>query len=279
MSDWLYAQAGQIVQPDPKLWSGLLNYQLQDPTRVFCTNIERLLMFWKLSPHMMEVAAANIRAQYEVILDAGTSYQMPETPEAFDKMLATEISARAKRKYRETGSLKEATGYDIKRGVNVFDEFLRRNTSLDGAVRALLESQITLAWTAFETLSEDVWQAVQACHPQSVTTRPNFRRLESIRATYRGLLPTSENINTILSDSEIRKLNLVRNIVVHKGGIVDQEFLDQAEKIAWHVSDPLYKLIHIDGARVKELVNPAIRAGEDLIRAVDKWLAAKKPAL
>jgi hypothetical protein len=275
MSEWLYAQAGQIVPPDSQLWFKLLNHQLHTPTEAFCASFERLHKFWELAPHMMEITAVNIIAQYDVIFDAGKTYKPPSNEEAFKEMLGREIIARAEQKFKETGSLKEATGYDLDRGIKAFEQFVKRNTLLDGAVRAVLESQLTLSWTAFETLAEDAWKAALVCHPGCGAKSPYFRRLESIRETYRSLSPTSGEINAILSNPDLRKLNLVRNVLVHKSGIVDQQFLDGAAEIAWSVSDLHDQLIHIDGARVKELVNPVIRCGEELILAVDRWVTGK----
>jgi hypothetical protein len=275
MSEWLYAYAGQITPPDSKLWLKLLNPQLHVSTEAFCSSMERLRKFWELSPHMMEVTAANIKALHDFIFEAGRTYQVPETREAFEKLMVGEITKRAEQKFKETGSLKEATGYDLERGIKAFDEFLKRTTTLDGAVRAVLESQITLSWTAFETLAEDLWNAALACHPGSATQKPYFRRLESIRETYKGLSPTSNEINAVLANPDLRKLNLVRNVLIHKAGIVDQQFLDGAADIAWNSGDTLSQLIRIDGARVKELVNPVVRSGEELIRSVDRWITAK----
>ena len=275
MSEWLYAQAGQIAPVDSGLWLKLLSPSLHAPTDAFSASVERLHKFWELSPHMMEVTAANIKAQHDFIFQAGKTYQVPATKEAFEKLMVEEIKKRAEKKFKETGSLKDAIGYDLERGIKAFDEFLKRTTTLDGAVRAVLESQITLSWTAFETLAEDLWNAALACHPGSATQKPYFRRLESIRETYKCLSPTSNEINAVLASPDLRKLNLVRNVLIHKAGIVDQQFLDGAAEIAWNSGDTLGQLIRIDGARVKELVNPMVRSGEELIRSVDRWITAK----
>jgi hypothetical protein len=238
--------------------------------------MERLREFWQLAPHMMEVTAANLLAQHEFIFEAGKTYQVPPTEEEFNKLMVEEITKRAAKKYKQTGSLKEATGYDIERGIKAFDGFLRHTTSLDGAVRAILESQITLSWSAFEALAEDLWNAALACHPGSATQKPHFRRLQSIRESYKSLSPTSNEINAVLANPDLRKLNLVRNVLIHKAGIVDQQFLDGAGEIGWNSGNNLGQLIRIDGARVKELVSPLVQSSERLIRSVDKWITGKR---
>jgi hypothetical protein len=94
LADWLHAQIGQIKLPDPQLWFKLLNHQLNGPTQAFCVSFERLRRFWELAPHMMEVTAATIIAQYDVRFDAGKTYQLPSNKEDLEKMLIKEVIAR-----------------------------------------------------------------------------------------------------------------------------------------------------------------------------------------
>lgn len=276
MSEWLYAQAGQIKPLDSKLWFDLLNARLQKPTDAFDKSIIRLRKFWELAPHIMEVTAANVKALHDFIFEAGKTYQVPATEEEFNKLMISEIARRAEEKYKETGSLKEATGFDLGRGIEAFDKFLRRTTTLDEAIRALLEAQLVGAWSAFETLTEELWNATSSYFPDDFNFKPRFRRLESIRDTYKQLIPASDEINEILANNDLRKLNLVRNVLVHRAGKVDYDFLDGAEKIGWNSGEIIDRPIIINGRRVKELVNPVVKAGEDLIRALDRWITSKK---
>lgn len=114
-----------------------------------------------------------------------------------------------------------------------------------------------------------------------------FRRLETIREAFASFVPVTATINgqfkspntdiiSILANPDLRKLNLVRNVIVHKSGIVDGEFLTEAGKIDWIVSDQENQPIQINGRRVRELVSPVVQAGESLIRAVDHWITLHK---
>jgi hypothetical protein len=78
MSELLYAEAGQIEDTDPDLWLALVNPQLHRPADAFCTSIKRLRRFWSFAPHMMELVATNINAQWEVILDCGGIVPRPK---------------------------------------------------------------------------------------------------------------------------------------------------------------------------------------------------------
>lgn len=276
MSEWLYSQAGQIVRPDSNTWFQLLNGRLQVPTEAFCSSIERLRKFWELAPHMMEVTTININALASVVLPT-LSKSAFKTEKDFNEALAKEATERVQRKYEATGSFRQATGYDLDRALSIFENFLKRTTTLDGAVRAVLESQLTLGWTAFETLTEGLWKAAASYFPDSTVgfDNPHFRSLRAIRETYKELSPTGNEINDILGNPDLRKLSLVRNVLVHKSGIVDYTFLDGAAEIGWTVKDVIDQPIKIDGLRVKELMNPVIETARALILALDKWITAK----
>lgn len=158
MSEWIYSQAGQVTRASEGLWLDLLNHELIAPARAFYSSIERLRKFWELAPHMMEVARFNISANlaspvlYKKHLYAGE--------QEFQAAIAEETRARLQKQYDETGSLK-ATGYDIDRAIEVFDKYFIKGTTFDEAVRAVLESQLSGAWTAFEVLSEDTWKGLR----------------------------------------------------------------------------------------------------------------------
>jgi hypothetical protein len=197
-----------------------------------------------------------------------------------------EVITRIKSKYEETGSLKEAADYDLERGIKVFSDYVRKTTTLDYGVRAVLEAQLILAWTAFETLAEDLWKGAQELHSTSLAPQGYFRRLDSIKDAYASFsavnvtingypkTPTA-NINVLFSKPDLRKLNLIRNLLVHKAGIVDQIFLSDTAKIDWIVPDQLGQPVQLDGLRVRELINPVIEAGQKLIRSVDCWMNLK----
>lgn len=272
MSEWLYAQAGQIEPTDSGIWLRVVNPGLHIPTEAFCSSINRLRRFWELAPHMMELVAGNIIAQYQVILDAGRGFELPSDPKDFDEALTAEVRKRMEKKYSETGSLEEATGYNLKRSITNMERWIDTFPQIGNAIRALLESQLTLTWTAFETLSEDLWiQSVRRYHEDE--KKPRFRRLATIRESYHQL--KNPEIDAILADVGLRKLNLVRNLILHKSGKVDEEFLREASIISWDTKEFEGKVITINGAMVKELANPVIRSSQELIRAIDKWMVMR----
>jgi hypothetical protein len=197
-----------------------------------------------------------------------------------------------------------------------------------GGVEAILVTQITMAWTAFESLATDLWiEAVNArpislgykalIAPPSRQDRPerihpttsitdekhsidsiridvlrrhrfnlenkigavvwssrkfNFNRLNGIQYAYS--LMFGEGAKSVFKKYDrMRIAEAVRNLLVHKGGVVDEQFRDRVKK-----DSSLSKLnendrLPIDGTLALDLTDTSVRCGIDLIEMVDTWLS------
>jgi hypothetical protein len=155
-----------------------------------------------------------------------------------------------------------------------FEALVQTDSEIDKAVYATFSSQLSAIWTAFETLSADLWSTILACKPKAVGQPQQYshQSLKKLRDAFSALSPRSQEIDEILADAALRRLNLVRNVLLHRAGQIDQQFLNGAAEIHWLVADQLGQPISLDGRKVRELVNPAIDIGVSLIRAVDKWI-------
>jgi hypothetical protein len=100
-----------------------------------------------------------------------------------------------------------------------------------------------------------------------------FQRLEGIRAAYSAAFSKkSEKVDGALSHECLDVLCHIRNLIVHRAGIVDARFVsdtlqyDAAPKVAAGHS------LEVTGSVVVELANPVIECGVELISAVLDWL-------
>jgi hypothetical protein len=106
-------------------------------------------------------------------------------------------------------------------------------------------------------------------------TRFDFTSVSGIEKAYRDTLGVSEAMKRSLDSVTLRGLEVIRNVVVHRGGVVDQAFKDRVRKfeaqegVEYAVGSPL----PLDGRVVSKLVAAALEAGCDLLRFVDDWLA------
>lgn len=134
-----------------------------------------------------------------------------------------------------------------------FEEYKKQQIDAFGG------SLVIEAWTLFESLSEDLWEAALNFHPTilgslngkakitfddlqrngfSVHNKMGtllkrkeavgFRTLRDIRESYRLAFSDQYNdIEAILNDKGLQYAAAVRNLLIHKRGIIDKEFEEQ----------------------------------------------------
>ena len=104
--------------------------------------------------------------------------------------------------------------------------------------------------------------------------RFRFDTLESLRIAYAAAFCQDyDRIDDLLANKEIDALALIRNLLVHKGGVADQRYLDRASGLPNCPVADLWNPLHLDGEIVADVVSPVVRCGRDLIDAVDTWVA------
>ena len=157
----------------------------------------------------------------------------------------------------------------------------------NGALHGLLQTIIIQAWSAFEVLSEDLYKNSIKENLTSISefTRKEanqhflgFASRERIRNTYPFVFKSyNSEITRPLVSTDIDALALVRNVLVHKAGVIDQMFMDgsaMVPQLASFRSLGLGTEIQITGPWVRTLVDPVIPIGYDLLNAVDSWIFA-----
>lgn len=86
-----------------------------------------------------------------------------------------------------------------------------------------------------------------------------------------------------LNDEGINALSAVRNLLVHKNGVVDAMFL--SEEVPMTPSLTLFNPMEIgspllfDGIRVRQIVDTAISQGYNLLVEVDQWVSTQDSSI
>ena len=177
------------------------------------------------------------------------------------------------------------------------------------ASQAWLAALVTGIWTAFEAVAEGLWEASLNAHPRGLAelrgkrntseddrrilltllqkyeydlsthmgtllkVRYNFDRLDSMRDAYLDAFPTSATeVHQVVTSTALDTLALVRNLIVHSGGIIDAAYLRRKSHLPERLLGEAGSAIELDGKIVAELVRPAIEAGQTLLQAVDRWI-------
>jgi len=205
-------------------------------------------------------------------------------------------------------------------GASNIDAFRDAHSLLPAGKSFLYSSIVTGAWTMFEALSVDLWRLVLNKYPNpfaatfarapdqkgqskqiAVTTmseyandfnlsammgdifiaeqKADFRSLESTKWTYRRAFDCPFSM---FDDPQLRLLELVRNLSVHNGGIVDQKFLDRLTETGL-ISHPdcagikMEQAFPISGPLTAAFIIAATSAVVALIEFVSKLIKEKAP--
>ncbi len=103
-----------------------------------------------------------------------------------------------------------------------------------------------------------------------------FTSLREIVESYRMAFPERSAINqaSFWENTDVKTTAAIRNVIVHKAGVADQEFKDDTAAdnrvSAWKVGEQFY----IDGNLLQQLLRGLFGFSAKLIRAVDDWIAA-----
>jgi hypothetical protein len=104
-----------------------------------------------------------------------------------------------------------------------------------------------------------------------------FTTLTGIREAYaRAFKDHPEAIDSALEDKGLGALWLVRNLIVHKTGIVDQGYLDDAKTVPRAPRPALGQSLEIDGQMTRDLIEPVVTCCTNLVMAIDSDLSRRR---
>lgn len=196
-------------------------------------------------------------------------------------------------------------------GIEYIEAHMENSRGVSIGVEVVFESVIREAWTAFEDLARELWVVTlnnddgtiatrvtlsnvlrkiskrvqptfnQKTHPGSFqveTRQAVFQRLNDIEALYTAAFgPTAKSLFDTIEAGYIRVLYAFRNLLVHKRGKSDQEFLDQIAAYPEFSSIKKNDIIEPKGSDVRRMRDSAMLLGRKLIQLADTELQKQKP--
>jgi hypothetical protein len=97
--------------------------------------------------------------------------------------------------------------------------------------------------------------------------------LEDIRKNYElAFYADGAKINNALANDLLDTLSSVRNLLVHRGGVVDDRYLRRTKSLALAPKAPVGERIKLDGDIVERLSVGMQFIGSLLLHGVDEWL-------
>jgi hypothetical protein len=102
--------------------------------------------------------------------------------------------------------------------------------------------------------------------------RFEFTRLSSAREAYmKAFSEKSSKVDAAILSNSIEALSVVRNILLHKAGVADDEYVKQQRYLSIPKA-PKGQPIQLDGQNTSDLIKPAIASSKSLMIAVDDWI-------
>ena len=180
------------------------------------------------------------------------------------------------------------------------------------SIEAMLASYITGMWTAFETLAGDLWEQALNVSPENLATLQGvpkgqqrkridldiiklhgFDLQQKMGTILRGKYPMSglseirdaythafvvdaDATIAAINDPVLDKLSAVRNLIVHKAGRVDQEYLERTKRFDDLPTAMLGIDLPIDSQFVADLLRSSTAVSFALLRSVDEWIDQHK---
>jgi hypothetical protein len=264
--------------------------ELQETARAFLANVDRAIAVAEFAPFALGLAnllrkgIASMRNPHIGRFSSGplgNTHVSPPVPELFSpETLTPELRSQATLIGNEELDRWAACHSDVWQGA--------------GAVLAAIVVDV---WTAFEALAGDLWVEAVLARPVPLAhvafankpsldratvekrARQKMRRLSGIMDAYRESFGAGAT-QSLFDRPEFAVLWVlegVRNVLVHKGGHVDEMFLGRVnDHVAHYRGFDLHsvrkgELLNLDGERASRLSDAAVRASVGLIRFVDEW--------
>ena len=155
--------------------------------------------------------------------------------------------------------------------------------NLTDSLHGLVQTMIIQAWTAFEVMVEKLWNAAVKERPRLVAAMSNkergrfgFRSRERIRMSYQNTFKVkAHTIHRELASRSIDMLALMRCVLVHSAGVIDDWFIKDSASIpeaSSFVALGVGAKISFTGGLARSLIDSVTPVGYDLIQCIDNWL-------
>ena len=179
--------------------------------------------------------------------------------------------------------------------------WLKNDSESLAAARELTRQGIVLTWSAFEVLSRDAfvyllnnkptyaellvadpanrkrfsterveWQTLatfgynlSSSLGSYLISKADLKSVLAIRGAYGALFPAADELQKLLGDRRLWNLSHKRNLIVHKRGIVDQQYLaSTGDTLA--IGDDLW----VTPSEVEDLLESTLKVGMEVVRQV-----------
>jgi hypothetical protein len=261
---------------------GTITKELAPPVKAFITNAERVDVFaWLLTAGQTlgvdlgwTVAAASAqfprkRPSWEDRITEISKFHTDEQREGFNTLMSAQLVLAWTAFETLAGDLwEEAINFHPQTLATRASELLK-----DPATKGIQEPSLPILY-----LSEHDFNLEKKMGTAIRVHRGNpFQSLDSIANTYQTTFPKGwVNDQNFWKDTGVRSAFLLRNLIVHRAGVVDEEFRKKSKPYAKLQGFKVEERFYLDGELLSELVLSLLDFAHRLIQSVDKWIKANK---
>lgn len=271
----------------------LKNSEIERVWRIYQANIDRLsammalpaLVGWIRGLHQLCYDVARFRITGSIELsDDGLDEETKSEIAALTTDIVTEQGAAidaliAKEK---TGEYLNDKAINIVVGMTILNDQSKLIASFQNipghgeGLQQVIDISITSAWTAFEAMAEDLWEAVIERFPNIVADgKYAFSSLRKIRSAYIAAFSLeAKDINNTLMDDIFDKVSALRNVIVHNAGICDDRYFRLQAAIDGLPKTAMGEKVKINGELANQFLIAIYVHCVSLATSVDQWISA-----
>jgi hypothetical protein len=299
-----YSKAGDFKRPPADLATSLKTKSLRPIAEAFVANIDRLHAFWKHAPILAQFVQVHTTIINHLIWEeSGGKTIMPTD----DPELRSRVETRMRDGVHDPKWINFAKA-SFDKSAQRYDLLLSGIDNADKALLASFSAQLLQVWTAFESLSNDLW--VKAFNERPTRLVPQWskgsqdKQDKSIPITdlHRAGFDVRNKMGTILRDRgrvsfnsiettkkayerafgdfvgqffdnpQLRVLELTRNLIAHRAGKIDSTFIKEIPS-----NHPFGLLedendLQLTDEIVRDLCSVSIESSIRIIQYVDNWM-------
>jgi hypothetical protein len=296
-----YSKAGEFKRPLVGFAANLKTKSLNEIAEAFVANIDRLHAFWKHAPILAQFVQVHTTIVNHLIWEeSGGKTIMPNK----DTALQARVEARMRDAVHDPKWIRFANA-SFAKSAERYDLFISGIKDADKALLATLSAQLLQVWTAFESLSSDLW--VKALNERPIKLvlkwsdsskdksipitdlhragfdvrhamgtilrergKASFLSLESTKDAYKRAF--GDFVSAFFDNTQLRVLELTRNLIAHRAGKIDTTFIKEIP--TGHPFGVLEenKDLRLTDEIVRDLCSVAVESSLKIIEYVDDWM-------
>ena len=111
---------------------------------------------------------------------------------------------------------------------------------------------------------------------QFIISLTAIREAHSVAFSEKVRKARTDKIDAALADKSLDALSVIRNLIVHKGGIADSNYVKDAKNAPAAPQLKENEVLHLDGEKCRNLILPVVKLCVCLVEAVDSWLSVTR---